>query len=863
MMTVGSHDASQQPDGAAIPIAGLAGADPGSPTDPMPSPDSAESHLLGLHGRDEILLLRSDLGGRILYVSADLQARFGGDVTGRDRAGLMHPDVPEWYRKRIDAALRAGIPWAGPVKLRGQDGSERWFYGEAQALSEEAGGGTVERYSDLSGPERQKAEQLFSLASDPEHSLRERARRGFTVVSTIRGRMRIVLFLGIGYLLFASAFIGLSYVAIRYFTGESARIVQNIRTLDLHYNDHMRRWMTVMNPGTKRAQFAALEKEIQDADTAIRAEQAHLREDIEAAGTGESGLKLMSEIEEQYGSLSGAVMQALKDRRESDDVESIAQNGMQYRIMGAMQQAHAGLLTMQRRQGEIQGGAAEIEGMLNEQEAALRGALDPAGANREAMATNASAKALEIRSRVRSLRASASAENPGEQAQALEEASRQFRELMGLFANSLGGNQVAADDGEGSYEKRLGKRTDALVRLVEEQLRSKIRVAEIIHIIGIIGTLGIGLIILLGLPAFVARTFLSPMEEVQHVAERMADGDVSARLETRGQDEVSLVFEAMRAMNIRLRGLISQIQDSSRVSAESSLKISEHATSLSGLAQEQAVATEEASAAVEQLTSAADIVERTIREQAIELARNKEVSDSLSAEAETMHQGMVQLKSLARDSSAQAASGESTINLAAEAMTVIRSQSDRIGEIVTLIRDISDQTHLLSLNASIEAARAGDEGRGFAVVASEISRLADRTAESVKEIDRLIRMTGDAVRRGSDQFTTAATNFKDIIVGVGRIDSASDLLLKVVSEQAAKASSMGRSAAHVSGLAADVDQAAREQKKAMGEVNQNIQGISQRSQSVGEAALDLSTLVHELADQAEILRSLIERFRLR
>lgn len=383
------------------------------------------------------------------------------------------------------------------------------------------------------------------------------------------------------------------------------------------------------------------------------------------------------------------------------------------------------------------------------------------------------------------------------------------------------------------------------------------------HLLIIMMTVLAWLIFLIVFPMYLSRVFLKPVAFLEKLTRLMAEGDLTGRIERTGNDEMGRLLGAMKIMRINIRGLTSQILDSSRVSASSSEQLAEHTSLLTDAAKEQVASTEETSAAVEELTSAAEHIVEIIKKQTENVQANRTNSKAMVDSMKNMESSMIDLKNLAKESSERASSGESTINQAVSAMQEIRNQANRIGEIINLITEISEQTNLLSLNAAIEAARAGEGGRGFAVVADEISRLADRTGESVKEIEKLIKLTTAAVENGSLQFSNAAQNFTDIIHRVNSIDESTSGLMSSVKMQVEKANTIGMTTNKVTDIASEIENAAQEQKRAMVEMNENIQSINGRSQSVGASAEELTVLVKEMSTQADYLENLVRQFKVK
>ncbi|HYI72595.1 MAG TPA: HAMP domain-containing methyl-accepting chemotaxis protein [Skermanella sp.] len=240
--------------------------------------------------------------------------------------------------------------------------------------------------------------------------------------------------------------------------------------------------------------------------------------------------------------------------------------------------------------------------------------------------------------------------------------------------------------------------------------------------------------------------------------------------------------------------------------------------------------------------SMAAIAEETDRQATASAAAAEQTSANVQTVASAAEEMTGSLQEIARQVTRSTGIANQAVDQAEQTNATVLGLAEaaqKINEVVDLIADIAGQTNLLALNATIEAARAGEAGKGFAVVASEVKSLATRTSRATGEISAQI-----AAMQGAT--TGAVTAIQEIGVTIQEINDSSTTIAAAVEEQTAATAEISRS----------VTQAAAGTR----EVSANVSQVTQASQQTGAAASQVLSAASELAQQAEMLRTEVERF---
>ena len=361
--------------------------------------------------------------------------------------------------------------------------------------------------------------------------------------------------------------------------------------------------------------------------------------------------------------------------------------------------------------------------------------------------------------------------------------------------------------------------------------------ATIVAVMGWIGGLPAGMVAAAAVLAAclcypLAGYMARPWVKAAAVAREVIDNPVAEKIYAGGNDETAQVLTALLAQKAMLRTVLVRLDDASSVLqgvAKRSVSIARETGQ--GVTQQReeieqvAEATQSMAAMVQQMAkTAGETAEGTFEVEEQAMSGNTVVSGAVNS-----------IEALAE-----------SVNQAVAVIHKVRDYSGQIGSVIDVIRDISEQTNLLALNAAIEAARAGEQGRGFAVVADEVRTLASRTQVSTEEIRAMI----ERLQGGIEDAVAAMGDGRDKVAdSVERATAAGESLAKV--------------AAAVKGVKemnSQISVAALEQSSVAADVNRSIKRITLVAQRAADGALESADCSQELAQAADKLGMLIKQF---
>ena len=347
---------------------------------------------------------------------------------------------------------------------------------------------------------------------------------------------------------------------------------------------------------------------------------------------------------------------------------------------------------------------------------------------------------------------------------------------------------------------------------------------------------GAGILVLFAVAGAAAAWIVSgrtsrPVRNLSQAALRIAEGDLTQEVRIESQDEVGVLARSFQQMVTRLRELVSTLKAASEEMATAAEQLSEHTRAQSAMLERQASGVAETSSTTRELEQSSSVA-------ASRAAAVLEVAKKAGEMSETG-------RAAAEESAGELARIQGSVEGIVSHSGQLLEQARQVGDIVETVRDLATQSHVLSLNASIEAAKAGEAGKSFAVVAQEVRALAEQSGQGASRIGKMVEDILSAVQSTRDMTERGSQGMAG---SLSRIRASGDSLREigvVVRETSDAALHIASAVQQQSTGITQIATAMRDLDKGMEETVGRIRALEQSAQQVAETATRISGVAAE------------------
>ncbi|MCY1394581.1 Methyl-accepting chemotaxis protein (MCP) signaling domain protein [compost metagenome] len=329
------------------------------------------------------------------------------------------------------------------------------------------------------------------------------------------------------------------------------------------------------------------------------------------------------------------------------------------------------------------------------------------------------------------------------------------------------------------------------------------------------------------------RAITSPVRRVVNVLGVMGGGDLTARLALDRKDEFGVIETGFNGMAEEFKGLVAQAQ-------RSAIQVTTSVTEIAATSKQQQVTASETAATATEISVTSQEIAATSRDLVHTMNEVSIAAEQTSTLAGSGQLGLARMEETMR----QVMGAAELVNAK---LSTLNERAGNINQVVTTIVKVADQTNLLSLNAAIEAEKAGEYGRGFAVVATEVRRLADQTAVATYDIEQMVREIQSAVSAGvmgMDKFS------EEVRRGISEVGDVGEQLSQIIQQVQALAPRVQM-----------VNEGMQAQATSAEQINQALAQLGEATGQTVDSLRQASFAIDELNLVANGLRNGVSRFK--